>query len=287
MQDTRRFSAAVLVLAAIASGSVAVGASSALANGPSKVTSPDTALTPGATDPEVRSDTLNRTICKLNATQRRTATSAALSKQVFARYGISHDRQSRYVVDRLVPLILGGTDDLDNLWPEPKTGPSGRPKKRTIETLLHKRVCDGTIELEAAQQMMVTDWTRVPELITFADKYLELVAPFDALSTDVVSEIGQLPPNAPGGEVAKAAQPLADGIADLNQKLAQVSWPRSVRDAIAALITTNETVMKDLRDPASETDFSIEPWIAHVLADRANEQAAANAVRRSLGLQQI
>ena len=66
-------------------------------------------------------------------------------------------RQSHlYVIDHLVPLEVGGSNDIRNLWPEPKTEAE---QKDETENLLHTRVCNATIDLAAAQQVFETTWS--------------------------------------------------------------------------------------------------------------------------------
>jgi len=53
-----------------------------------------------------------------------------------------------YVIDHLVPLELGGSNDVRNLWPQPRN--EARAKDR-IEDELHETVCSGRIRLVDAQ----------------------------------------------------------------------------------------------------------------------------------------
>jgi 5-methylcytosine-specific restriction endonuclease McrA len=58
-------------------------------------------------------------------------------------------------IDHLVPLELGGMDAESNLWPQ--SYPAAH-QKDLVENRLHKMVCGGTISLEEAQRMLMTDW---------------------------------------------------------------------------------------------------------------------------------
>lgn len=64
---------------------------------------------------------------------------------------------SDYEYDHLVPLELGGSSDVRNLWPEPYAG--GSYTKDGVETRLNHVVCSGQVTLEAAQQAIATNWT--------------------------------------------------------------------------------------------------------------------------------
>ncbi len=77
---------------------------------------------------------------------------------VFAAYGIPLGDSSSYQLDHLIPLELGGDDADTNLWPEPLQGPQGALAKDGVEDALHTVVCDGRMDLAAAQDVMRGDW---------------------------------------------------------------------------------------------------------------------------------
>jgi hypothetical protein len=63
---------------------------------------------------------------------------------------------SGYEYDHFVPLELGGAvNDPRNLWPEPDASPN---PKDAVEDELHRLVCDGSMRLAAAQQIIVRNW---------------------------------------------------------------------------------------------------------------------------------
>jgi Domain of unknown function DUF11 len=84
--------------------------------------------------------------------------SAATERQVFAAYGISKSREAGYVLDHLIPIALGGSNDRTNLWPESVANPPAAHQKDRLETVLHKRVCNGAIELDRAQVAIAQNW---------------------------------------------------------------------------------------------------------------------------------
>lgn len=119
---------------------------------------PDHHCTPGAVDPDVTQNNLKTTICKsgYTATVRPPVSETGPAKRSqYQAYSIPDGTTSE--LDHLVPLELGGANDIANLWPE--VGPeSGNPKDR-VENDLNKAVCSGKVKLADAQQAIADDWT--------------------------------------------------------------------------------------------------------------------------------
>lgn len=65
-------------------------------------------------------------------------------------------------LDHLIPLSLGGSNDVRNLWPEPGPVPNGKDK---VERSLLTAVCRHGADLETAQQAIAEDWTTAVEAI--------------------------------------------------------------------------------------------------------------------------
>ena len=63
-----------------------------------------------------------------------------------------------YEVDHFIPLELGGSNDIKNLWPEPADPAPGFHEKDVVENYLHSQVCNGTMTLGEAQKFIATDW---------------------------------------------------------------------------------------------------------------------------------
>ncbi len=89
-----------------------------------------------------------------------------LKDEAYERYGLARGhrsfvdaaghRHAAFTVDHLVPIELGGApSDLRNLWPQPQ---AAAKRKDEVENALHNLVCDGRIELEAAQRAIAHDW---------------------------------------------------------------------------------------------------------------------------------
>lgn len=87
----------------------------------------------------------------------------SLKRKVFDLYGIRGDKLIPYNVDHLIPVGLGGSNSLKNLWPQPVSGEWSYHKKNKLEQRLHKLVCSGELDPERAQQEISTDWVSAYE----------------------------------------------------------------------------------------------------------------------------
>jgi hypothetical protein len=79
--------------------------------------------------------------------------------QVYFEYGITD--HSTVEVDHFVPLEIGGSNALGNLWAEPYLPKPGAREKDLVENYLHREVCAGRMSLVEAQKAIVEDWYRV------------------------------------------------------------------------------------------------------------------------------
>jgi hypothetical protein len=112
---------------------------------------PDRACTPGAVG-----TTQDAIVCH-TSTRGRRHVSEETKRRVFAAYGLPPGQPSgAYEVDHLIPLELGGSNDLANLWPQ--AAPGFHDKDR-VEDELHARVCAGRIPLIEAQRAIANNWT--------------------------------------------------------------------------------------------------------------------------------
>lgn len=113
---------------------------------------PDPTLTPGDFFPDVTA---------VDVCTPRYATAArhvprSERDAVFAAYGAPQDA-SLYTLDHFIPLNLGGSDEITNLWPEPVAAP-GSHEKDKVEDYLHQQVCAGAMSLDDAREAIRSDW---------------------------------------------------------------------------------------------------------------------------------
>lgn len=138
------------------------------------LTLPDPLLTPGV----VRTDIDQDNICATRWGKDARHVTAAMKREVFARYGLTgnddpaciRDKNGRKCeIDHLISRELGGADDVDNLWPQPYGGsPWNAVRKDKVENRLHKEVCAGAITLEDAQREISVDY-RIPYIRYFGE----------------------------------------------------------------------------------------------------------------------
>ena len=110
------------------------------------------ARTPGVINPDVRQETIGRTICVSGWTRTirpPVAYTSALKVEQMREYGLAGS-PSDYQEDHLVSLELGGhPTDRRNLWPEPR--PHAEEVDR-VENQLREQICSGAITLADAQR---------------------------------------------------------------------------------------------------------------------------------------
>jgi hypothetical protein len=115
---------------------------------------PNPTLTPGAV-----LTTNASTICAPGYASGVRDVSTATKEQVYAEYGVSYPQSpGAYEVDHFIPLEIGGSNDVKNLWLEPATPTPGFHQKDQFEDFEHGQVGDGTIAAAEAQRRMVSDW---------------------------------------------------------------------------------------------------------------------------------
>lgn len=113
---------------------------------------PNPNLTPG----KLTGHTLSQ-ICKVGYTLDQRHVTKSIRKEVMRRYGLDPKNLHDYEIDHYVSLELGGSNDIENLWPQPILEAR---KKDVVETKLHRRMCRGEITLEQAQQS-VENWEEI------------------------------------------------------------------------------------------------------------------------------
>ncbi|MHB8375839.1 MAG: HNH endonuclease signature motif containing protein [Dehalococcoidia bacterium] len=118
------------------------------------VAMPNPALTPG----DVIAAVTAARVCTPGYARSARFVPASEKIAVYAAYGISAHAYGAYEVDHLVPLELGGSNDVKNLWPQPAVPVPGFHEKDDLETRLHDLVCRGALGLRTAQQAIASDW---------------------------------------------------------------------------------------------------------------------------------
>jgi competence protein ComEC len=125
---------------------------------------PDHACTPGA----IFADATMADTCVAGYTATVRNVSAKTKKQVFEEYGMTYPQPTgAYEVDHFIPLALGGSNDIANLFPEAAAPIPGFHEKDVVEVFLQGEVCSGRATLGAAQKQISTDWLAVYKNIPF------------------------------------------------------------------------------------------------------------------------
>lgn len=96
-------------------------------------------------------------ICTLGYARRHRRVPYRVRDEVYDRYGLPRGMRRGYVIDHLVPLELGGRNDLANLWPQKR---SQAHRKDLDENRLHDEVCSGEISLPAARAEILRLWRK-------------------------------------------------------------------------------------------------------------------------------
>jgi len=143
---------------------IGIGGTPAPALGPRTKTSgcqiqgtlPDGACTPGSVL-NVSSDQ----VCQPGYASSVRDVSESERDQVYAAYGIANTAPGQYEIDHLVPLSLGGSNDISNLWPQPDSANLGNQEKDAVENYLHDQVCSGSMSLADAQRSIASNWVTV------------------------------------------------------------------------------------------------------------------------------
>jgi hypothetical protein len=115
---------------------------------------PDPKLTPGDTFEVTVQD-----LCVRGYTKKVRNVPAEMKREVYEEYGITSHGSGDYEVDHLIPLELGGSNSIKNLWLEShRTSPWNAQVKDRLEGKLHELVCNGQLDLKTAQQAIAANW---------------------------------------------------------------------------------------------------------------------------------
>jgi len=125
---------------------------------------PNSARTPGATNPLVSQANIAHTICVSGWTATVRPPSSVTTGLKVAQLASGYTYRGEtwtgdYEEDHLIPLEIGGSPSAEaNLWPEPYNAPEGARVKDVVENKLNALVCDGTISLATAQRAISGNW---------------------------------------------------------------------------------------------------------------------------------
>jgi hypothetical protein len=86
--------------------------------------------------------------------------SEATKNRVYAEYGIRRHSRGQYEVDHLIPLELGGSNSIRNLFAEAAQPKPGFHQKDVLENKLHSLVCSRQLGIRVAQRAIATDWVK-------------------------------------------------------------------------------------------------------------------------------
>jgi hypothetical protein len=133
---------------------------------------PEPNLTPGATRPINASQ-----VCTPGPPDQMATIPMAVRQAVFHEYGMDGSQPREYEVDHLITPELGGTDDIQNLWPEPyATTEWNAHVKDELENRLRQLVCQGKLDLPTAQRDIATNWISAYRKYFHTDKPLSDVS---------------------------------------------------------------------------------------------------------------
>lgn len=127
---------------------VALLAAACSVGGSGQMTTPDQDCTPGAYERLTQAETC---VHKVRPPV------VSLRRRIKAAYGIVDPRWVGEL-DHRVPFFLGGTTDVNNLWPE--AGKIPNPKDK-LEAYVYRRVCRGEpvgMTLTTARRIFLGDW---------------------------------------------------------------------------------------------------------------------------------
>jgi hypothetical protein len=115
---------------------------------------PDLKMTPGDAF-----DVTAQDVCVAGYAKKVRNVPARMKLEVYAEYAVTMHGPGDYEVDHLIPLELGGSNSIKNLWPEShRTAPWNAQVKDRLEGKLHEMVLKGQLDLKTAQQAIAVNW---------------------------------------------------------------------------------------------------------------------------------
>jgi hypothetical protein len=111
---------------------------------------PDPNMTPGSTF-----DVTAQDICSHGYARKVRDVPVEMKREVYREYGIISHGLGDYEIDHLIPLELGGSNSIKNLWPESH---ATSPWNAQVKDKLHALVCSGQLDLKTAKQAIASNW---------------------------------------------------------------------------------------------------------------------------------
>lgn len=168
-------------------GAVAVGVAAVLSFMPAhRVASaniyPNPSLSPGLIATSNLSDLTTTQSCGTYSQCHRNTTEEQ-KKQVHTEYPTCPTGAGQSEIDHIIPLALGGADDVKNLWCQPDINPwngenYGYHTKDKLESFLVIQVKAGAMTPKNAQACIINDWVKCYQQY-IANKYGSIVSPHD------------------------------------------------------------------------------------------------------------
>ena len=116
---------------------------------------PNQTLTPG----EYASSSLSE-ICASGYPERARNVSETTKRRVYAMYGVrTAECRGGCKIDHLLPLSIGGSNEIANLWPHEYDQFWSVYKKTRLEVRLRREVCAQRMPLDEARTCIASDWT--------------------------------------------------------------------------------------------------------------------------------
>jgi hypothetical protein len=122
--------------------------------GPVDASVPDKNKTPGAYWKQVTLEQIKQP----NYSQSVRDVPESLKREVVRRYGLTEAALKDVEIDHLVPLSWGGSNAIENLWPQPYAGERGARVKDRLEVHGLKLIRDGKLDWPAAKKEIADDW---------------------------------------------------------------------------------------------------------------------------------
>ena len=122
---------------------------------------PDTTKTPGDTVPGI----MLMDLCNPEFLSPQPVTIPTI-KKVMLLYKIPPAVMNAYVYDQLIPVNLGGSADVKNVWPQTKIFAD---KKDRLELKLNWMVCNAKLSIKEARYIIKFDWLTAYRLYVLGD----------------------------------------------------------------------------------------------------------------------